>query len=72
MVFVVDVEAVDFYGAEGAEAGIEAGAGAEEVPECGSELGGLRVGGEGGSGDGATEAEEDFLARGLALGNLGG
>lgn len=62
MVFVVDVKAVDSDVAEGAEAGVEAGAGAEEVPECGGELGGLGVGGEGRGGDGAAEAEEDFLA----------
>lgn len=72
VVFVVDVEAVDADVAEGAQAGVEAGAGAEEVPEGGGELGGLGVGGEGGSGDGAAEAEEDFLAGGLALADLGG
>ncbi len=62
VVFVIDVEAVDFDVAKGAEAGVEAGAGAEEIPEGGGELGGLGVGGEGGGGDGAAEAEEDFLA----------
>lgn len=72
MVFVVDVEAVHADVTEGAQAGVEAGAGTEEVPECGGELGGLGVGGEGGGGDGAAEAEEDFLAGGLALCDLGG
>lgn len=62
---VVEVEAVeDDVRAEGAEGGVEGGAGAEQVPEvrCGLQGGGGR--GQGHVGVVAAEADEDlFLAR---------
>ena len=69
MVFVIDIEAVEFHGcaegAEGAEASV--GAAGEEVCELISEGGGLGVGRKGGDGVGATEGEEDFFPYGLAI-----
>ena len=72
MVFVIDVETVDFNISKWAKPGIETGAGAEKVPECGGEGGGLRIGRECGSGERAAKTEEDLFAGGLALGDLGG
>ena len=56
MVLIIDVKAVDFHVAEGAKTGVEARARAKEVPEGGSELRSLIVGGEGCCGEGAAEA----------------
>jgi len=47
VVFVVDVEAVDDGGAEGAQGWVFEVACAKEVPEGGGKLGGLVGGGEG-------------------------
>lgn len=66
VVFVVDVEAVDFEGAKGAEIRGFTRAAGEEVRELRGEGGGLAVGGEGRSGLGAAEGEEDDFAGGLA------
>ena len=67
MVFVIDVKSINFDVTEGAQTGVDARSGTEEVPERSCELGSLVVAtGEGGRCESAAEAEENFFAHALA------